>query len=250
VVAAGATVNSTQRNAINNFYKTGKSDGWYSSLKRMYLPIWGVASPNAIDMVSLLSGTFVGGITHAAGYVNSDGATGYFTSDQAPASLGLTTSSASIYALVTGNSIINGNITLGRVQDSNNNSRIGFFGGGSNIRTVQIFSSTSLTYAETDSRSVLIGSRTSATTTSSYKRTSSGFTTTLNEVTSTAGSVGTTQPMTLMATNNNGSFSIFTPSSVRFGAYGMGLGLTAAQAESFSLALKTLWETCTGLTLP
>ena len=35
VVAAGATVSGAQRTAINNFYKTGKSDGWYSSLKRL-----------------------------------------------------------------------------------------------------------------------------------------------------------------------------------------------------------------------
>ncbi len=74
VVGAGATVTSTQRNAINNFYKTGKKDGWYSQLKRMYLPIWAAASPNAIDMVVRTSGTSTkddGSITRSASQYKS-----------------------------------------------------------------------------------------------------------------------------------------------------------------------------------
>jgi hypothetical protein len=62
--------------------------------------------------------------------------------------------------------------------------------------------------------------------------------------------VGTTRPLAVMANNNNGTVGTFSPTAARFGAYGMGLGLTAAHAESFSLALKNLWETSTGLTLP
>jgi hypothetical protein len=56
--------------------------------------------------------------------------------------------------------------------------------------------------------------------------------------------------MAYMAWNNNGTISSFTPSTVQFGAYGMGLGMTPTQAENFSAGLKTLWETCTGLSLP
>jgi hypothetical protein len=78
VVTAGATVSATQKKAINTFVKTGKSDGWYSSIKRMYLPIWASAAPNAIDMIGRTSGTFNGTVTHGAGYVQGDGSTGYF----------------------------------------------------------------------------------------------------------------------------------------------------------------------------
>jgi hypothetical protein len=250
IVSAGATVTSTQRNAINTFYKTGKSDGWYSQLKRLYFPIWASASPNAIDMISTLSGSFVGGVTYASGYVNGNGATGYFTFDLTPSALGLTTSSGSIYCLVTGTSAINGSNTLMAVQDSSNSSRLWLTSGGSNIRSVRVFSASGNSYAETDSRSVIVATRTTTTTNSAYKRTSSGFTTTLNEVTATSPAVGTVQTMAVMASNINGSVSSFSAATARFGAYGIGLGLTAAQAESFSLALKNLWETCTGQTLP
>jgi hypothetical protein len=250
IVSAGATVTSTQRNAINTFYKTGKSDGWYSQLKRLYFPIWASASPNAIDMISTLSGSFVGGVTYASGYVNGNGATGYFTFDLTPSALGLTTSSGSIYCLVTGTSAINGSNTLMAVQDSSNSSRLWLTSGGSNIRSVRVFSASGNSYAETDSRSVIVATRTTTTTNSAYKRTSSGFTTTLNEVTATSPAVGTVQTMAVMASNINGSVSSFSAATARFGAYGIGLGLTAAQAESFSLALKNLWETCTGLSLP
>jgi hypothetical protein len=201
-------------------------------------------------MISNLSGSFIGGVTYASGYVNGNGTTGYFTFDLAPSALGLTTSSGSIYCLVTGTSAINGNQALGSVQDSSNSSRAGFRAGGANTRNIAVFTQSAVSYSETDARSILIASRTTSTTNSAYKRTSSGFVTTVNESTAASPVLVTTQTMTFMAFNVNGTFSSFTPSTVRFGAYGMGLGLTAAQAESFSLALKNLWETCTGLTLP
>ena len=249
VVAAGATVTSTQRTAINNFVKGEKAGSRWTLLKRLYLPIWGIAAPNAICMTSLTSGTFNGTVTHASGYVSSNGTTGYFLLDQAPASLGLTTSSGSVYALVTANSAFSAQTVLGRTQDGNN-TRTGFFGGGANSRTVQISSSVSVTYSDADSRCIVIGSRTSTTTTSAYTRKSTGFTTVINEGASSVGAVGTVQPMTYMAWNNNGTISNFAPSTVQFGAYGMGLGMTSAQAENFSAGLKTLWETCTGFVLP
>jgi hypothetical protein len=95
-----------------------------------------------------------------------------------------------------------------------------------------------------------VASRTTTTTNSAYKRTSSGFVTTINEGSALSPSVGTVQPMAYMANNNNGAVSNFSPSTARFGSYGMGLGMTSTQAENFSAGLKTLWETCTGLSLP
>jgi hypothetical protein len=250
VETAGATVNATQKAAINTFVKTGKSDGWYSSIKRMYLPIWASAAPNAIDMIGLTSGTFNGTVTHSAGYVQGDGSTGYFLFDVAPSALGLTTSSGSNFVLTTAEAEINGSSQLGTARDANNNTLIGFGGAGAGNRSVRIFNSTPIVYPETDSRGVLLSSRTATTNFSSYKRTAGGFTTTINEGLSTAGGVGINTNMTIMALNGNGTISNYTPSTVRFGSYGMGLGMTAVQAENFTAALKTLWETGTSLTLP
>jgi hypothetical protein len=250
VVAAGGTVSGGQKSAINTFYKTGKSEGWYSSLKRMYLPIWGVAAPNALCMTSLTSGTFVGTVTHGAGFITTDALTGHFLYDATPSALGCTTSSGSCIMLVTGASTIAGNAVLGSTQDVSNNTRFGATSGGTGNRAWRVFQSAALSYADSDSRSVLLTSRTSTTTLSAYKRTSSAFTTTINEVASTVGTVGTTTPMTLMANNVAGVVSGYATSATRFGAHGMGLGVTSAQAEGLTLALKNLWETATGLTLP
>jgi len=35
----GVSVSSAQKTAIHTFFKTGKSDGWYSHLKRAYFPV-------------------------------------------------------------------------------------------------------------------------------------------------------------------------------------------------------------------
>ena len=52
--------------------------------------------------------------------------------------------------------------------------------------------------------------------------------------------------------NNNLSGAVTTGRTTvgTFGAYGYGLGMTAAQAEAFSLSLKNLIETATELILP
>jgi len=101
VVAAGATVTPTQRNAINAFVKSEKANSRWTMQKRLYLPIWGVAAPNAIDMVGLTSGSFVGGVTHTAGYVTSNGTSGHFLSDVSPGGAGCTLNGTGIHALYT-----------------------------------------------------------------------------------------------------------------------------------------------------
>lgn len=247
---AGATVTAAQRDYINDFIRAEKIASRWDLIGRLYLPIWGVAAANAICIKARTSGTFVGTVTHSSGFVTSNGTTGHFLFDATPSALGCTTSSGGVFVLTTATAAIAGNSGgLGRVQDSSNGTRTGFFGGVTNVRTVQVFSQTTSSYAETDSRGILLLSRTTTTTQSAYKRTSTGFTTTVNEAASAVGTVGTVRPMTMMAFNNNGTISFYSPSTTRFGSYGMNLGMTAAQAEGFTLAIKNLWEGTTGLTL-
>lgn len=105
VVAAGATVSPTQRTAIDSFVTLGKSDGWFPSVKRFYLPIWGVAAANAVDLIERGSGTFIGGagVTHSSGFVTFNGTTGAFRSDATITSLGSTASSHHTMALISDN---------------------------------------------------------------------------------------------------------------------------------------------------
>jgi hypothetical protein len=244
VETAGATVTSGQKKAIDTFYKRGKSDGWYSSLKRLYLPIWAAAAPNAIDMIALGSGTFAGTVTHGAGFVQGDGSTGRFISDTSGNAVGMTDSTGGIGALC----------LLAP-------SGVGFaaIGGIAGVTTaIQLFHSADLVSGavsgnpptvvfsgtRANNTGIWMTSRTSVTSLSLHRRTSSGFTTPATSAVSVAGNTVSTADMPFMSQ----SASIY--SDARFGVFSMHLGMTSQQATDFTLSLKDLWETATGLTLP
>ncbi len=246
IVSAGATVTSTQRNAINTFYKTAKKDGFYTPIKRFYLPIWGIAAPNAVDLITTTSGTFAGGVTHGAGFIQGNGTTGRFDLGVSPDTLGLVDGSASLSALVyasqvgTGFRVVHG---LTQVSPSRKNLRFsrsgtttGFeFGVGAN------------NLSDTNFNGIYIGSETASNSRYSRVRRSGGVTSLATNTTSFTGGYPTINPQ-VMAANNSGSFANF--SSDQIGSTHIGLAMTTTQADAFTAALKTLWETCTGLTLP
>jgi len=243
VEAAGATVSGTQRTAINNFYKTGKSDGWYSSLKRMYLPIWGIAAPNAIDMIGLTSGTFVGGVTQGAGFVQGDNSTGYFNTSTALHSVGLN-----------GTQSMHGVLSLDDIGTDN----VGCFVGntrmllvnGATVTSQMVLNTTTTALLSVSFTGVFVASRTSATSHTLYRRsTASGFQASAENTTTELLNLPNVAPWFAGAANSNGS-PLRGTATGRQGAYFFGDGLTSAQSTNFSLALKNLWETCTGLTLP
>lgn len=248
VVAAGATVTSTQRNAINAFIKGGKTDGWWSSMKRVYLPIWAIAAPNAIDIVSRTSGTFAGTVTHASGYVQGNGTTGYFDTGVTPSSLGMTTSGGSVFALV---------------NQSDSRTDIRFFVGetdASNRRVYlqQVTSTTisttiygapaSVSNASSARNGIFLGVVNATNDRYLKRRGSAGVTYTSTNTTNDTAVSSTTRNPYVMANNNNGTAATF--SDARLGVYGLGLGLSSVTGDTFTLAVKNLWETCTGLTLP
>jgi hypothetical protein len=79
------------------------------------------------------------------------------------------------------------------------------------------------------------------------RRSSVGFTT----LASAAGANGGTMPtrnIYALAFNQDGS--IGSPSDYRAGSYAVHTGMTSAQSTAYSLAIKTLWEECSGLSLP
>jgi hypothetical protein len=251
VVAAGATVSGTQRTAINGFYKTAKAGGWYSSLKRMYLPIWGVASPNAICMTSLTSGTFVGGVTQGAGFVLSDGSTGYFDTASRFDTLGFTVETGYQFGLIYSGTLVSlAQIQGSGVAVSNKQTVLGQAVSLGRARFRHSGSGTGSIEAVATVNGIISGSRTVGNR-SLYKRGS-----TRSVLISTSGGDSGTIPESnvyALAYNNSDSVGGSNPSAfsnVQLGSYGFGLGLTDSQDSAFTLALKTLWETCTGLTLP
>jgi hypothetical protein len=243
----GITVSATQKSALDAFYRAGKADGWYSALKRMYLPIWAAATPNARCMVSGTSGTFtVSGVTHAAGYVQGDG-TGYFDTGSTCGPLGITATDAygcflaktqlagvamgARNALTQHFGVQRGTLTSLWSQIMTNSTS----GGG--LHSVPLGDGN---FNGVISHGNLPSGRFAARRTAASR----GEYLTAH----TAAGVPPTLAIWLMATNLVGSPNSI--STTEFGAFMFGTGITSAQDALCTAALKTLWETCTGLTLP
>jgi len=73
---------SNPKRIISDFIKAEKAASRWTLHKRIYLPIYANAAASAVDIVSQTSGEFtLSGVTHAAGYVQGDGTSGYFDFD-------------------------------------------------------------------------------------------------------------------------------------------------------------------------
>lgn len=244
LVTAGATVTGTQKKAIDTFYKTGKAEGWYGQLKRMFLPIWGIAAPNAIGMISGSSGTFNGTVTHAAGYVQGDGSTGYFDFGSRMPTDGLTFDNGLLFSLCN-----QGPTTSG-----------GYIGviAAANAQLIRASSSTAIQGRYTNNGTSVLGDSnmsgiltfcSQANNLRSFRRRySAGATSLATSSTETASFSLANLNCYAMARNSTGSLS--EPSDARFGSYGYSMKMSDPDTDLFTLALKNLWETCTGLTLP
>lgn len=255
VVAAGGTVSSTQKSAIDTFIKTGKSDGWYSSLKRLYLPIWGAAAPNAIDMIGRTSGTFNGTVTHTAGYVQGDGSTGYFDPGvgSEPNTLGLSNSSASLFVIILDNNDTAA-VQVGSMTSTiaaNNRFQINTSIAGEQQFACPTNSSsspfTNISTSDGITNGVFICSVTATNARYLHRRTTADTLVLSNTATDTT-TLSTHRPFVL-ARNNTGTPDVFT-NNARIAVAGWGLAIAQADAGNFSLAIKNLYEATTGLTLP
>jgi len=252
--ALGATIGSALPNAsrdpkkiISDFYRAERDDVRYALHKRIHLPIYANMSANSIDMVARAVGSFTGsGVTHGAGFVQSNGTTGYFDMGVAPPALGITTSDAYLFALCktalapSNARAIGSRNAAGQDFNLSNNSADTFRGAMmSNASQLIISSSNAMTGILTASRKSgvrFVGRR------------SSGGYANLGSLTDADVGIVPTVNLFALAGNALGVPGGFT--SNEFGAYGAGLGLTDAQNSGFTGNLKTLWENLTGLTLP
>lgn len=246
IVSAGATVTSTQRNAINTFYKTAKKDGFYTPIKRFYLPIWGIAAPNAVDLITTTSGTFVGGVTHATGYIQGNGTTGRFDIGVSPDALGLVDGNASLSVLVYASQVGTGFRSIYGVTQTSPARKILRF--SRNLTTTGFeFGAGVNNVSDINFNGIYIGSETASNSRYARVRRSGVARSLATNTTSSTGGYPTINPQ-VMAANNSGNFANFAADQI--GSTHIGLAMTTAQADAFTAALKTLWETCTGLTLP
>ena len=244
---AGATVTAAQRDYINDFIRAEKIASRWDLVKRLYLPIWGVAAANAICMRSLASGTFVGSVTHGSGFVLSDTTTGYMNTNVGLTTLGLSLSSYHFAGLY-------------KASSAKTNSALFASQSGSNLNRFQIAGTTasgtlsSATLGQATG-TVASGNRLGiftfggAASTRFLKQRKTSGVTTLGTTTTTITAQPNNLNVAFLARNLNGT-SVDSFCGEEIGAFSIGLQLTDAQDDAYSLALKKLWEGTTGLTLP
>jgi len=250
----GVSVSDTQKEAIEDFCVTAKSGGWYSSLKRLYLPIWGAAAPNARCLVSSTSGTFEGSFTHATGYAHPTAAssanrfnTGYKLLDD------LTTEDACLMAIAyddvpppdrainaSNKTIIgSGSITANGVRINTTSSSL--------VPQAVWLGVNESTLPSYGSHGVLLSNRKGGDTTLS-RRTASAY----DEDSTTGTLTGTYNnnfPITGYGSSSGSTGAVGQATDSKAGAFGIGEGLDATDRAAYTLAVKNLWETCSGLTL-
>jgi len=249
VAATGATVTKVQQSAINNFIKAEKAADRWTPIKRLFLPIWGSAAANAIDMKILATGIYVGGVTHAAGYIQGDGTSGYFNMNAAQAALGLAPSTGYYLALVNQAAVSSSKAFLG-------------VGSAGNAMVLRADTATVITGRH---YGLTVGSLTSSATTSNgiisfsrqggnrtiWRRSSSSRVAIAGPIAGADSGNNVISSMIALASNNSDTGMIpVSFSNVRMGVILVGSGLTESDDEGLTSAIKTLWETCTGLTLP
>ena len=254
ITAAGATVSAPQQAAISTFISGEKTAGRWDKMKRLYFPVWGLAAANAICMKSLTSGTFTGTVTHTAGYVTSDGTTGHFLADVSPGGAGLTLNGSGAFALYTGASsvtLVNTQSYFG-AQTAESLTRFKLSGGNAEASRFSFFgpNNTSFSTVSTsgDQRGVQFLGRDTSTNRFVILRQTSTLISSNSSNTSSA--LNSSIPMCWLANNVNGAVSNYVHDTARLGCAGMAEGLSQVDAENVTLAIKTLWETTTGLTLP
>ena len=233
---------SNPKRIISDFIKSEKAASRWALHKRIYLPIYNNAAANAIDAVSMTSGTFFGTVTHAAGYFQGDGASGYFD----------TIANWDTLVALT-------DATIGTINFSGNGvPNMTTIGVGATVATaIRVASQNSGTIpqcawagagivrAVIGTNGIQMASR-SGGVTRIIRRSSAGITedSTSNPITGSVISF----PLTIGA-NNSGAVRVGF-SDAQIGGGIISLGMSSAQLANYSLALKNLYESLTGLTLP
>jgi len=195
-------------------------------------------------MISGSSGTFNGTVTHAAGYVQGDGSTGYFDFGSRMPGDGLAFDNGLMFSLCnqapTAVSTYIGVIAATNSQVIRASTTTVIQGRYTNNSTA-INGATNMT-------GVITLASQASNLRSFRRRLSSGAISLATSSTETASFSLANLNCYGMARNSAGVLS--EPSNGRFGSYGYSLKMSDSDTDLFTLALKNLWETCTGLALP
>lgn len=175
---ANTTITSTEdKNAINTFYLGLKSDGIYTKMKAMYLPIWGSADTskwnlkNPLDTNAAFRLTFSTGWTFSSGGMLPNGTSAYANTNLTPSTAPLTLNNThlSFYSRTTGNL---GNVDIGQLWVNGGAQAYGLYSSsGRNTDNNMVAANNSsdanrIIVAQTNASGLFVNTRTS---TSSFK---------------------------------------------------------------------------------
>ena len=235
VQTAGGNVTQPRINAADVFYKAEKTSGRYvNNLRLLHLPIWGLAAANAICLKTRASGTFQGGVTHGVGFVTGDGTSGQFDTNRTPASIGQNQ-----------NNFWNGYLQTSVKVSSNQ----AFWGNSFAYRARRFASSDTIRF---DPPSISWQGQNGQGIISFYVSSNSASIARRSGASAQVVASGAYSNDLALPTDNMRFMSLGDAeySNASYGAYWSGISATQSLDEGFTANLKTLWEACTGLSLP
>jgi len=250
LTAAGASVTTPQRAAISTFMSGEIAAGRWDGHKRLYFPVWGLAAANAICMKSLTTGTFVGSIDHGSGYAKPNDSSSGMRANTSLPDIGVTKESWHFTVLVYE---LGGEGCLwGRDFNTDFSAFADYLHGEEGAEyTNAVFRVSNRTHISNGNvprllsifgtaNTVSIKNRNSYSEASIYSSSFGGSTNTVDFVDSN---------FNVMASESFGNLALASQSS-KYGLFSFGNTMSDAQNTAYTLALKNLWETVTGLTLP
>lgn len=241
-----AITSTADKNAINTFYLGLKSDGIYTKIKAMYLPLWSSASSNKWNLVNPVDSnaayrlTFATGWTHTSTGMTPNGATYANTSLIPSAILTIYNGHFGFYSRTT--AFKSGASYFGGCYQGNQQG-FGMYQSSSNTSITAVQHSTSIASdfaqktALANKKGFLLNSRTSATSTS-LKLIINGVT--QANATTTSGGFINTNTFYLGAVNDaiSGNPTFYDNSECAFAS--IGDGLTDTESSNFYNAVQTL----------
>ena len=232
-----AITSDADKNAINTFYLGLKSDGIYTKMKAMYLPIWGSAASSKWNLVNPLDTnaafriSFATGMTFSSGGMTSNGTSGYAdTWLNSSTDLTLNNTHVSFYSRTNNTlqqvEIGSGTATTNLIQLACNFQSVGSFSDQYNVNS-------RITTPQTDSRGLFLGTRTSSAIHKLFKNGSQ-----IGTTNTSAGGTLVNLKLVLLGSNVNNIVSSYSTKQCSFAS--IGDGLTDTEATNFYNRVQTL----------
>jgi len=244
-----AITSSADKNAINTFYLGLKSDGIYTKIKAMYLPIWGSAAAckwnlvNPLDTNAAFRLSFSTGWTFSSGGALPNGTSAYADTFLIP-NTNLTSNShhLSFYSR-TNNTTTGYELACQSIQASSTQygyMMLSLYSAGTSYYQQQTQNTNAITPSEANTLGFYNGTRTSST---SFKAFKNGLLRGSNtNIASAIGSYLAINSIYLSAfnLNNNGVISTIGYSNRQCSFASIGNGLTDTEATNFYTRVQTL----------